>query len=176
MVLTLSRGPHLILFSRVFSKLSPIIHRLIGGVLVRCISYAKTAIIVSARGLHRLRNFYSRVNVLRHNKLLLRGSVSYDDVNIFEVRFTVRSRSCTTLGPGLGVIGRHEINGVTRLAVGNDRSRVLSLVGRFGPLFYRVLPLALRRLFVDRVRRTNCSVGGLFTWGGPTQGSNETGT
>lgn len=104
-MLTVSAYPECLLLSRVFSKLSPIIHHLMGGVLVSGISTGSVAIIVTSRGLHRLRRLYSEVYLVRGNGLLLRHRVSRVGLKLHGIRITFARIPSGSFFRRVGIVG-----------------------------------------------------------------------
>lgn len=150
-------------YSRAFSNLSPMVHRTMGDVFTSRVVDHRFAPIVTSRGLHRLRSVYSRVKLLRRKKVLLSESLRSVGFRVRGVRYMLASGGGRRrLGGRLSILGARRRNSLLLVATEKAEERVVRGVRTGGPLFYRILPLALRRVFVDRARITNCRIGGLF--------------
>lgn len=152
-----------LLYSRAFSKLSPIVHRTMGDLFISRVVGQSFAPIVTSRGVERLRSIYSRMKFLRGKKVLLSERLRSVGFRVRGVRYMLPSRAGRrTLLGRLSILGGRRRKSLLVLATEKAERRVLRGMRARGPVFYRIVPLALRRVFVDRARITNCRIGGVF--------------
>lgn len=121
--------------------------------------------LISSRGLHRLRSIYSRINVVGRKGIVVRHSLFSLRKGVDGVRITYRANV-----PGLpGRFRMLRVSGskhMCAVVIGKGPERITTTVrARKSRLtVISVLPLALRRVFVCRVKNLNCRIGSVLFW------------